>query len=262
LLWSGDLRWPLAQLAIDSLETVQIEEGDVTTPGRSHELAALAERQRREREERERRRHGVGRWQSPRSRDVVDLPPAATPPPLPPRPDPLIEEEAQASEAAVRAWEQAMPKFLVAVGLDRVPEIVSYTQPSDRAVPLAPAHWHARLTYRLIEGRIGETFSLPDAAAPFARDDPANAHRINEAVSLYLFHLRRSGYVHFETSGRDIYGAITVLADLKHPPSERLAYLARGGPFRVRLAKTAGHLVVVSETGELVVALRPLRNGE
>jgi hypothetical protein len=162
----------------------------------------------------------------------------------------------------VAAWERATPEFLAAVGLDRVPEIVSYTQPSDRAIALAPSHWHARLIYRLIEGRIGETFSFAEATAPFMRDEPANVNRIKEAISLYLFLLRRSGYVHFETSGRDIYGPITVLADLKHPPSERLAYLARGGPFRVRLAKSAGHLVVVSEIGEMVTELRPLREGE
>lgn len=258
LIESGSLYGQLAEFAIDPLDTVQIEDGELMTPGTRRELAAIAERQRREREEQER---FARETQRRRPRSVVDAA-RTSEAPVPPAPDPGADESVRARQTAAEEWQQAIPEFLAQVGLDRVPEIVSYEQPGDYVIALAPAHWHARLIYRWIEGRIGESFSFRDAAALFAEDDPENAHRIYEAVSLYLLHLRRSGYVHFETSGRDIYGPITVLADLKHPPSERLAHFAPGGPFRVRLVKNAGRLVVVSEEGELVADLRPLREGE
>jgi hypothetical protein len=256
LIESGSLQGRLAELAIDPLDTVLIENGAFVTPGARHELAAIAQRR-----EQEQARLAIDA-QRQRPRLFIGATQRSSEAHLPPAPDPGAGATARERQTAAEAWQQAIPEFLAQVGLDRVPEIVSHEHSGDYAISLAPAHWHALLICGWIEGRIGESFSFRDVATAFADDDPENAHRIYEAVSLYLFYLRRSGYVHFENSGHDVYGPITVLAELTHPPSERLANLALGGPFRVRLAKSAGRLVVVSEVGELVIDLRPLREGE
>jgi hypothetical protein len=251
----------LAELAVDPIAEIELEGTQLLTPGERHELAARAERE-RERQlaaARASTRPPPGHeTQHDRLSAPLDVLPTAALPEWPRQP----VEPAPAREAADAAWERAKPAFLTAVGLEAVPEIVTYESAADEPVGLAPAHWHARLIYRFIEGRIGKTFSPRDAAALLTEPADPDTYRVDEAVSLYLFHLRRSGYLHFEQSGRDIRDPVTVLADLKHPPSARLAQLARGGAFVVRLAKSRGRLVAVSYEGELLADLRALRGDE
>lgn len=115
---------------------------------------------------------------------------------------------------------------------------------------------------RHIEGRIGHAFTLGDAAAVFADRTSLEQEHGREALRYYLLYLRRSGYVHFEGFGDSLGAPVTVLADLKHPPSAELERAAPGGPFNVRLIARGGRLAAVSYDGELLRELRPLRPGE
>src|SRR4051794_14771183 len=91
----------------------------------------------------------AARLQRPRATIPVPCADEPTPPPAP-------EVAAQERRVADEECEQARPIFLRSVGLDAVPEVISYSTDADVAIPLAPAHWHARLVYRWIEGRIGK----------------------------------------------------------------------------------------------------------
>lgn len=249
---SGRVTTRLARLATDPIESCEIVDGRLLTPSQRREDEIRADR-----EERQRRATTPVSLAPPRPASIPA--PLATVPPADPSPASRPVDEGRATAEA--AWEDAKPIFLAELGLTEVSGVVTYEATSNDAIELAPAHWHARLIYRVMEGRIGETFTARDAASPFVQGG-VEPTPVLEAVSHYLFYLRRAGYVHFENDSWDIPGTITVLADLTHPPSERLAHAAPGGPFVVRLANANGRLVAVSFEGELLADLRPLREGE
>lgn len=268
LIASGGQRLPAVELALEAVDELRIEDGTLVTPALQAERNSRAEREQRERRMLERQQLTARPWGGGSRRLLGETPAqprfrGGVPPllhELPPR-----APARSAGADALAAWEEAKGRFLNELGLAELPEVVDHCQESDFGIDsVAPAHWHARLVYRYLQGRIGEAFTLYDALSLVAgdADDLSLGSPARDAVSLYLFYLRRSGYVHFETVGREIADPVTVLADLTHPPGELLQNLALGGPFRVRLHKHNGKLVVVSEQGELVVVLRPLRPDE
>lgn len=254
LLETGRANARLAQFSTDPIVSCEIVDGLLLTPSQRREAEARAAREARQ------RRTAIER--RPRAVPAPTAVPAPAPPPPTSETDrPRLDERRRAHRAAAdAAWEKALPIFLEQCGLTAVPEAIAYDDASEDAIPLTPAHWHARLVWRVIQGRIGETFSLRDAAAPFVRA-PADAPRVIDAVRNYLFYLRRSGYLHFENASWEIREPITVLADLSRPPSEQLVRVAPGGPFLVRLTERGGRLLAISRDGELLADLRPLRDG-
>jgi hypothetical protein len=171
----------------------------------------------------------------------------------------------QAQNRALEEWEgHGREAFLRTVGLDQLPSVIDQQQQSDRMIFwLTPAQWRARLIWRHLRGRRGETFTLAQATEAFLRERPdARRWEVREAIADYLPLLRREGWLHFEGQGNDPPTTITVLADFDEPPSPRLAELARGGAFVVRLKRLNGYLVCMSWEGELLARLRPLRADE
>jgi hypothetical protein len=152
-------------------------------------------------------------------------------------------------------WEAAAPRFLQLVGLDKVPPVISCELRSDWGTVWHPAHWHARLFYEFIEGKIGETFSFPQAIRRFYDAQPYDKKQANVALGGYLFHLRRLGYLRFDSEGYRIEDDILVVADLHHPPD---AELVRELRYALLLASDDS-LVLANATGRVLRRLRPLR---
>jgi len=97
-------------------------------------------------------------------------------------------------------------------------DVIEITMPADVGIRLHPAHWHALVFRDLIEGRVGQTFTYTDVCRPFMNmGEPKWIYR---AVTAYLFHLSRAGYVEFWAQGYWIETEITVLADSKNPPAQ------------------------------------------
>lgn len=230
------------EIAIEPLSSCEIDGITFLSPAAQQERAALTAR--RERDERaaahaeraittELRQPRTPRTKAPARTPAQQQPPLPRQrPTLRPSPSPRRDPTCAAAEAV---WECARPIFLRRVGLPNVPAIVDYRLASDSGTGIAPGHWKARLFDRHIEGKIGHAFTLGHAAAVFADRASLEQEHGREALRYYLLYLRRSGYVHFEGFGDSLGAPITVLADLKHPPSEELERAAPGGPFNVRL---------------------------
>ncbi|MEJ7569196.1 MAG: competence protein CoiA family protein [Gaiellaceae bacterium] len=160
--------------------------------------------------------------------------------------------------ARVQAWQAAAPKFLKLVALPTVPEVISVELRSDWGTIWHPAHWHARLFYEFIEGQIGETFEYRQAIRRFFQAQPYGKDQANVALGGYLFHLRREGYVRFDSEGYWIDGPILVMADLGHPPTAELVrHLLRG-----ELFIDGDTIVFATAKGRLLRKLRTRREDD
>jgi len=240
--------WDAAELVYDDLEDCEIRGRRFWTPSAAIEHAARIERRKWTIEARKRLA----------SEQAVELRRLA---------DQLAKQEQEREFAAQlvfrraaqqQAWQQAAPEFLRLVGLGAVPAIINIKLKTDWATCWHPAHWHARLFYKFIEGRLGETFSYAEARRRLFKTQPYGKRRAYVGLRAYLFELRRRGYLHFDSDRHTIYDPILVLADLHHPPSELLAReLLRG-----RLALDGDTVVFASAEGRILQRLRARRDGD
>ena len=95
--------------------------------------------------------------------------------------------------------------------------VIEVEAKSDEQIWMHPATWHAELFRNCIEGRVGSTFTVPHAVAPFMASGQRGGPPA--AVRAYLAFLARRGYLDFHSTGGWIEGDITVLADSRHPPA-------------------------------------------
>jgi hypothetical protein len=205
--------WDAAELRFDHLDDCRFEGDRFITPTDAIEDAArLAriEEERRAREALAAEEHArAQRWAAAAAREK--------------REHEWAEWHRRHRAGRLQAWQAATPQFLQLVGLQAVPDVISVELRSDWGTVWHPAHWHARLFCEFIQGRIGETFHYPQAIKRFFEAQPYGKRQANVALAGYLFHLRREGYLRFDSDGYWIDGPILVVADLHRPPTSDLA---------------------------------------
>lgn len=250
-LESGDrllAAWHAAELRFDQLTECRIEGERFITPTDEMEDAARLERLDEERKARE----------ALAADEHVRRPRSAAKAAREKGEEAWAEWHRRQRAARVQAWQAAAPKFLKLVALQTVPEVISVELRSDWGTIWHPAHWHARLFSEFIQGQIGETFEYRRAIRRFFQAQPYGKHQANVALGGYLFHLRREGYVRFDSEGYWIDGPILVMADLHHPPTPELVrHLLRG-----ELFIDGDTIVFATAKGQLLRKLRTRREDD
>ena len=169
-----------------------------------------------------------------------------------------IEEETARRLKEREEWQaEGAAKFLSLVGLTEMPAIISEHSPADHCIDGYHERWHAEFYWQHLR-EIGASFSYADAAKRFWDAQPKGKKWVNCAVTGYLFALRRTGFVSFESTDVWIESEIVVTANFAEPPAGELA----NGTDDADLVALDGFLALVNRRGEVVRRLRSLKEGD
>jgi Competence protein CoiA-like family len=116
------------------------------------------------------------------------------------------KQERQAQEYAINVRPWVVRDFASEI------EDIELELPTDRGIWLHPATWHAILFRDRIRGRVGQAFPFVEMCRPFFQST-RDKSGLWEAVTEYLFHLYRRGYIRVEARSHHIGDEILVVAD-------------------------------------------------
>jgi hypothetical protein len=225
---SGGIR--LLEYGIDPLNACRIEGSGFLTPTDDQEVAMRLAREQKAAQQREQERLAQERAREAAAREAEQQ---------------RVASERAAQEAKARnrlTREQAQVKVALDARRwavfgpawenyqrdhfpkpDSVPDVILHTQDSDWSVgEYTPPHWHALLFKRHIDGKVGHTFLLRQAAEGFRPATAEGEEQVVVSVRRYVEYLRDQGYVRFGTtsfwSEDRAEVLVEVLADTINPP--------------------------------------------
>jgi hypothetical protein len=128
------------------------------------------------------------------------------------------EFKAMKEAAHAAAWEQQRAGVEEVLGVP-LPPLLSERLSSDRAIWCHHALWHSRVYLLCVHGTVGQSFAHTQAASVVAALHEGRPTQPQwRALTVFLEHLRKHGYVDFPDSEARV-ADVAVAADLQHPPA-------------------------------------------